>query len=100
MVNEIRNLSRSVDSFDPCADGICHGVRAAREDPNFADVAVLLLDELQEGGHVWSTEMIDCFQTSEHGPAAQPLEMILTNVEHCSSQVEFVEELSDENVHF
>jgi len=65
-MNEIRNLSRSVDSFDPCADRICHGIGAAREDSNFADVAVLLLDELQEGGHVRPAKMIDCFQTSEH----------------------------------
>ena len=60
---------------------------------------MLLLDKLEEGRHVWPAEMIDCFQTSEHRPAAQPLEMVFTNVEHGGSQVKFVEELSYKDVH-
>jgi len=99
-MNEIRNLSCSIDGFDAITDRPCHGPRTAGEDSHFADIAMLLLDKLQERRHVWSTKMIDCFQTSEHGPTTQPLEMILTNVEHSGSQVKFMEELSDEDMHF
>jgi len=41
---------------------------------------VLLLDELQEAGHVRATEMIDRLKTREYGGLRQPLEVVLTDV--------------------
>jgi hypothetical protein len=43
-------------------------------------IAVLLLDKLEEGGHVRPAEVVDGLQAGEHTPAVQPLEVILTNV--------------------
>ena len=60
---------------------------------------MLLLDELEEGGHVRSTKVIDGLETSEHGAVAEALEVVLTDVEHGGPQVELVEELGDEDVH-
>ena len=60
---------------------------------------MLLLDELEEGGHVRSTKVIDGLETSEHGAVTEALEVVLTDVEHGGPQVELVEELGDEDVH-
>lgn len=59
---------------------------------------MFLLDELQERGHVGSSEMIDRLQSREHGRFGQPLEVILADVQHGRPQIELVEELSDKDV--
>jgi hypothetical protein len=41
---------------------------------------VLLLDELEEGGHVRPAEVVDGLQTGEHAAAVQALEVVLANV--------------------
>jgi hypothetical protein len=41
---------------------------------------VLLLDELEEGGHVRPAEVVDGLQTGEHAAAVQALEVVLTDV--------------------
>ena len=43
--------------------------------------------------------MIDGLETGEHTALGDALEMIFANVEHGGAQIEFVEELRDENVH-
>ena len=43
-------------------------------------VAVLLLDELEEGRHVRAAEMVDGPEAGEHAPAVQTLEVVLHNV--------------------
>jgi len=43
-------------------------------------IAVLLLDELEEGGHVRPAEVVDGLQTGEHAAAVQALEVVLANV--------------------
>jgi len=44
--------------------------------------------------------VVDGLQASEHAPALQSLEMIFANIQHSGTQVEFVEELRDKNMHF
>ena len=41
---------------------------------------MLLLDELEEGGHVRSAEMVDGLQAGEHAAAVETLEVVLANV--------------------
>ena len=41
---------------------------------------MLLLHKLEEGGHVWPTEMVDGLQTGEHAALGQALEVVLANV--------------------
>jgi hypothetical protein len=43
--------------------------------------------------------MIDGLQPREHAPPAEPLEVILADVEHRGAQVELVKKLRDEDVH-
>ena len=44
--------------------------------------------------------MVDGLEPGEHGAATQPLEVVLADVEHRGAEVELVEELRDEDVHF
>ena len=71
-----------VDSLDPVGDTPGHGARPAGEHSHLAHVAVLLLDKLEEGGHVRPTKVVDGLESSEHGAMTQTLEMVLTDVEH------------------
>ena len=41
---------------------------------------MFLLDELEEGGHVRSAEMVDGLQAGEHAAAVETLEVVLANV--------------------
>ncbi len=41
---------------------------------------MLLLDELEEGGHVRPAEVVDGLQTGKHAAAVQALEVVLANV--------------------
>jgi len=100
MVDEIRDLSLSVNSLAAVLHRGGHGARSAGENTHFAHVAVLLLDKLQEGGHIRTSEMVDSLQSGEHAATAETLEMVLTDVQHCGSEVKLVEELGDEYVHF
>ena len=43
-------------------------------------VVVFLLDELEEGRHVRTSEVVDSLQAREHGPVREPLEVVLANV--------------------
>lgn len=43
-------------------------------------VTVLLLDEFQEGRHIWPSKVIDSLQAREHGGARQTLKMVLANI--------------------
>jgi len=98
-MDEVRNLSLSVDGFTAFFNRLRHGARSTGEHPDLAHVAVLLLDKLQEGGHVRPAEVVYGLEPCEHASAAQTLEVVLANVQHCGSQVKLVEELSDENMH-
>jgi len=44
--------------------------------------------------------MIARFKSGEQTSLGQALEVVLTNVQHCSSKIKFVKELGDENMHF
>lgn len=83
---------------------------------------MLLLNKFEESCHIWSTKMIDCFQSREHGLVVDSLEMIFANIlsrdkklemsrkiyinlletidtyKHCGSEVKLVEKLSDKDV--
>lgn len=99
MMDEVRNLSLSVDGFAAILNRLCHGARSTGEHPDLAHVAVLLLDKLQERRHVRTSEVVYGFEPGEHASATQALEMVLADIQHCGSQVKLVEELSDENMH-
>lgn len=43
-------------------------------------VVMRLLHKLQEGRHIRPAEVIDGFQSSEHAPFAQSLEVVLANI--------------------
>ena len=43
-------------------------------------VVVFLLDELEEGGQIGSTEVVDGLQSRKHGPVRESLEVVLTDV--------------------
>jgi len=43
-------------------------------------VAVLLLDELEEGWHVRTAEVVDGLQAGEHAAAVEALEVVLADV--------------------
>ena len=97
---QILNIFSPVDSLNTISDTPSHGTGSTWEDSDLAHVAVLLLDELEEGGHVRSAKVIDGLETSEHGAVTEALEVVLTDVEHGGPQVKLVEELSDKNMHF
>ena len=98
-MDEVGNLSLPVNSLAALFHRLGHGLGTAGEDADLADVAVLLLDKLEEGGHVGSAEMVDGFEAGEHAAAAQALEVVLADVEHRGPKVKLVEELGDEDVH-
>ena len=90
MMNEVRNFSRPVnislsdlseaslwlpwlpvDGLHALSDAPGHGPGPAGEHANLADVAVLLLHELQEGRHVRPTKVVDRLQSGEHRPGGK-----------------------------
>ncbi len=98
-MKEVWNLSLAIDRLDPITDRLCHGVGSAGEHTNLAHITVLLLDKLEEAGHVRSAKVVDGLEAGEHAASAQSLEVILTDVQHSCSQVKLMEELSNEDVH-
>lgn len=85
VVNEVWNLALSVHSLTTLSHGSSHSSGSTGEHTNLAHVAVLFLDELEEGWHVRTTEMIDGFKPSKHTSPTQPLEVVFTNIQHCCS---------------
>ena len=49
-------------------------------------VGMLFTYKLEKGIHVWPTEMIYGFQTGEHTPVRDALEVILANILQCVNQ--------------
>ena len=98
-MEEVWNLSLTIDRFATIADRLGHGAGSTGEHTNFAHITVLLLDKLEEAGHVRSAKVVDGLEAGEHAAPAQPLEVILTDVQHSGTQVKLVEELSNEDVH-
>ena len=99
MMDKVGQFAALVDFFAGAHDGLGERSRTATEDADLADVTVLLLNKLQERRHIGTSEMIDRLQTGEHGTLGYALEVVLADVEHRGAQVEFVEELRDEDVH-
>ena len=98
-MHEVGYLPLPVDDVTALADGLGHVGGSAGEHAHLAHVAVLLLDELEEGGHVGPPEVVDGLEPGEHAPSRYPLEVVLADVEHRGTDVELVEELGDEDVH-
>ena len=100
MVDEVRQLAALVDFLAGAHYRFGQRSRTATEDADLADVAVLLLDEFEEGRHVGPAKVIDGLEAGEHAALGDALEVVLADVEHRRPQIEFVEELGDEDVHF
>lgn len=47
---------------------------------NMTYIGMLLLYEFQKTRHIWTTEMIDSLQSSEHRSFRQSLKVIFTNI--------------------
>ena len=99
MVDEVGKFPALVDLFASTHDRFGEWPRTTAEDSDFADVAVFLLHEFQEGRHVGSAEVVDRLESGEHTALGDALEVVLTDVQHGGAQVELVEELRDEDVH-
>ena len=80
MVDEVRQLPAGVDRLAGDGVGPGDGPGAAAEHANLADVAVLPLDEPEEGGHVRPPEVIAGLETGEETSLGEALEVVLTNV--------------------
>ena len=99
VVDEVGQLATLVDLLARAHNGLGERSRPAAEDADLADVAVLLLDELEEGRHVRTAEVVDRLEAGEHAVLGDALEVVLADVQHGGAQVELVEELRDEDVH-
>jgi len=79
-MNEVREFPSLVHFFTGGHDAFGERSRSTAENPDLTHVAVFLLNELEERGHVGSTKVIDGLQPREHGLLGQALEVILTNI--------------------
>lgn len=66
VVDEVGQLPLPVDSLACRTHRVGERTRTATEDTNFADVAMLLLDKLEEGRHVGPAKVVDGLEAREH----------------------------------
>ena len=66
VMNKVWNLTLPVDRLATHAHRLGHGAWTAGEHANLADIAMLLLNKLQEATHVGTAKVVDGLQACKH----------------------------------